>query len=421
MCGCSVAAVSVRTSLAPFRRPKLRRLLFAQLVADLGDGMVTVALPLYVYKLTGSASATSATFVGEVVVGVLLSVIGGSLADSRDRRLVLVVSDVIRAVLLVAVASFTAVGVVLTFGIAARAMGMLDNPSFDALVPGLADGDLQQVVGARRLTQSVSILLGPAVGGIAVSIVGARATLGGASVLYVIAMIWIAGMRDLDPTVGERRAARSGEGFAATLTNAFEGLRVIRRTPFAVRLLSYWALSMTTVAMVMIAAIVWFVRDLHVSGAWYGVSIAAYGSGSLLGLLWAGGRTFRLELPALLLLAVPLYAACAALAVAWHTPWLMLVSWFGWGVAMGPEIVVGETRLVELIPEAARGRVSAAQAIITQLGLALGYGLAGPLVDRYGARTTNLMAALGTLATIGFWVGPFRHDRRVADRSAART
>jgi predicted MFS family arabinose efflux permease len=382
-------------------------------VADLGDGMVTVALPLYVYKLTGSASATSATFVGEVVVGVLLSMIGGSLADSRDRRLVLVVSDIVRAVLLVAVASFTTVGVVLAFGIAARSMGMLDNPSFDSLVPGLADGDLQQVVGARRLTQSMSIMLGPAVGGIAVSVVGARATLGSASALYVIAMIWIFGMRDLDTTVAERRAARSGEGFAVTLAHTFEGLRVIRRTPFAVRLLSYWSLSMASVAMVMIAAIVWFDRDLHAPGVWYGVSIAAYGIGSLLGLLWAGGRTFTRGLPALLLRAIPLYAAFAAIAVAWHSPWLMLVSWFGWGVAMGPEIVLGETQLVELVPEAARGRVSAAQAIITQLGLALGYGVAGPLVDQFGARTTNLVAAAGTLATAAFWVGPFRRERRV--------
>jgi MFS family permease len=386
----------------------LRRLLLAQLIADLGDGMVTVALPLYVYKLTGSASATSATFVGEVIVGVVLSTIGGSLADSRDRRLVLVTSDIVRAVLLVLVASFTTVGVVLAFGIAARSMGMLDNPSFDALVPGLADGDLQQVVGARRLTQSMSILLGPAVGGIAVSVVGARATLGGASVLYIVAMIWIFGMRDLDATVAQRRAERVGEGLAATLNHTFEGLRVIRRTPFAVRLLSYWSLSMATVAMVMIAAIVWFDRDLHVPGIWYGVSIAAYGIGSLFGLLWAGGRTFRLGLPSLLLRAIPLYAAFAAIAVAWHSPWLMLLSWFGWGVAMGPEIVVGETQLVELIPESARGRVSAAQAIITQLGLALGYGVAGPLVDRFGARATNLVAAAGALATVAFWIGPFR-------------
>lgn len=40
-----------RTSLAPFSRPKLRRLLTAQLMADVGDGIVRVALPLYVNEL----------------------------------------------------------------------------------------------------------------------------------------------------------------------------------------------------------------------------------------------------------------------------------------------------------------------------------------------------------------------------------
>jgi hypothetical protein len=41
----------------------------AQLTADIGDGIVTVALPLYVYELTGSASATSAAFLVEVLIG----------------------------------------------------------------------------------------------------------------------------------------------------------------------------------------------------------------------------------------------------------------------------------------------------------------------------------------------------------------
>jgi hypothetical protein len=45
-------------------------LLMAQLTADIGDGIVTVALPLYVYELMGSASATSAAFLVEVLIGI---------------------------------------------------------------------------------------------------------------------------------------------------------------------------------------------------------------------------------------------------------------------------------------------------------------------------------------------------------------
>jgi MFS family permease len=413
----------MRTSLEPFRRPRLRGLLLSQFVADMGDGVVSIALPLYVYALTESASATALTFVGEVVLGMVLSLVGGVLADRRDRRLVLLTSYAIRVALLLAMASVARLWPVLVLGMAARAMGLLDNPSFDALVPGLADGDLQQVVAARRITQGASLMVGPGVGGVAVALLGVRTTLVLASCVFVGAFVRVASLRGLDTGAGDRRAdIREGEsasGFRAAVASAAEGLRITRETPMAVRLLIYWACTMATVAMVIVLALVWFEHDLHVSKAWYGISVGGYGVGTLVGLAWAGGRSFKLSLPAIMLRVIPLYAVLAASAVLWHTPWLMLVSWFGWGVAMGPEIVVGETALVSQIPEAARGRVSAAQGIITQFGLAVGYGISGPLVDTTGARATNFIVAGLTLALVAFWIGPYRRERRATSAVSA--
>jgi MFS family permease len=406
--------VTLRTSLAPFRKPRLRRLLLAQLTADIGDGIVTVALPLYVYELTGSASATSAAFLVEVLIGMVFALIGGVLADRRDRHNNLVASSIVRALLLIALVLAPYVWLAIACGIATRAMGLLDNPSFDALIPSMADGDLQQVVGARRLTQAASIFIGPAVGGLAVSLISARTTLGFSSVLYVLGLLQLLTLAGIDKSVDERRAEHAGQARAEVLSSIFDGLRVVRDTPYARRLLAYWAMSMATVSIVLVEAIVWFAKDLKVSDSWYGFSIAAYGIGSVLGLAWAGGRTFELSLPAILVRAIPVYVATIVIAVAWHAPWLMGVSWFLWGVALGPELVVGETELIRLIPEVSRGRVSAAQAIITQFGLAVGFAVAGPMVDRLGARTTNTVVAIVTLTFIGFWIRPLRRERAAA-------
>ena len=144
--------MSLRTALAPLRRSGLRRLLVTQLVADIGDGVVTVALPLYVYERTGSATVTSIAFVAEMLVGLVLAVIGGGLADSRNRRTVLLLSYAARAVIVVVTAAVTPLLAVMGFGVLARSIGMIDNPSFDAIIPNLAEGDLQQVIGARRQT-----------------------------------------------------------------------------------------------------------------------------------------------------------------------------------------------------------------------------------------------------------------------------
>ena len=73
----------------------------AQLCAELGDGITTVALPLYVYARTTSPLATSLTFMAELLAGVVLGIVGGVLADGFDRRRVLLISYGVRAAVLV--------------------------------------------------------------------------------------------------------------------------------------------------------------------------------------------------------------------------------------------------------------------------------------------------------------------------------
>ena len=150
--------------LGPLRRPRFRRMVTAQFVSELGDGITTVALPLYVYARTASPLATSLTFMAELLAGVVLGVVGGMLADSLDRRRVLVWSYLVRAALLVAAVAVEPLWMAILFGVLARAGGQLDNPAFDAMVPEHADGDLQQVLALRRLVQSISYTIGPAVG-----------------------------------------------------------------------------------------------------------------------------------------------------------------------------------------------------------------------------------------------------------------
>jgi MFS family permease len=409
--------VSLRTALAPLRRSGLRRLLVTQLVADIGDGVVTVALPLYVYERTGSATATSTVFVAEMLVGMVLASVGGGLADRYNRRTVLLVSYVARAAIVLLVAALSPLLAVMAFGVLARSIGQLDNPSFDALIPNLADGDLQQVIGARRFTQSASILIGPAIGGIAVAAIGSRATLGWATVCFVVALASLLAYRHIPGSMPRRDTAGAGAELGDRLLSfghVVDGWRIIGAIPMARRLIAYWSVTMATIGMVMVVSIVWFDEDLGLGpdNAWYGMSIGAYGIGSLIGLMWAGGRRFRLSLPAILMRAIPIYALFVTVAVLWHTPWLMLLSWFGWGVALGPELVLGETAIVSNVADDARGRVSAMQSVCVQLGMAVGYGVAGPLVDLIGARATNLVIAALTLSFLGMWIGPWLATRR---------
>jgi MFS family permease len=59
---------------------------------------LVVALPAYVFHLTGSLLATGLTMVAEYLPAVLLGPIAGVLTDRWDRRRVMLASDVFRAV-----------------------------------------------------------------------------------------------------------------------------------------------------------------------------------------------------------------------------------------------------------------------------------------------------------------------------------
>lgn len=86
--------------VAPLRQPRLRRLVGAFLVNELGDGIAVVALPLLVYATTGSGVLTGITFAVVRAAGVVGRPIGGLLADRLDRMTVLPTTFVVRGGLL---------------------------------------------------------------------------------------------------------------------------------------------------------------------------------------------------------------------------------------------------------------------------------------------------------------------------------
>ena len=301
----------------------------AQFVSELGDGITTVALPLYVYARTGSPLATSLTFMAELLAGVVLGVVGGVLADAFDRRKVLIASYLGTRRPVVAAVAAGPLWLAIVLGVLARAGGQLDNPSFDAMVPEHADGDLQQVLALRRFVQAISYTIGPAVGALAVTLTGPRRALLLNAATFVLALLMLATVRELDRSLASRRATNDGQGSRSASTPCSRACGALG-PPMVRRLILYWTVVMATVAIVMAAAIVWFEEDLGVADAWYGLSIAAYGVGSTAGLAWAGSRTFRLPLTVILIISAPIYAVSSVIGVVAFEPWLLPIGWLIW-------------------------------------------------------------------------------------------
>jgi len=345
----------------------LRRLVGAQFLSESGDGVITVALPLYVLSKTDSAIAMSLRFTAQMLGGALLGVVGGVLADRFDRQMVLKASFLIRALLLV-----------------------------------------------------VAWLVSPvaAVVALTVWVIGEQPTLAVAAALFVAAICIHLTLPSLDHGVDSRRQ----EHHESSWLELASGMAVVTTTPFVRRLVLYWFLSMATVSMAMASAAVWFEETLAADGYWYGLSVSAYGIGTAAATLVFGRRHFTMSLPAVLLMAAPAYAATCAVCVIADVPWLFPIGWLLWGLAFGPEIVRGEPEFLQRIDASSLGRAYAGLGVAITLGMAVGYAVAGPLLDQYGARTTTYVTAVAILAIGTMWIGPARrHQGLRADHAADET
>ena len=84
------------------RIPDFRRLYLAQAISDVGDGMTFLALFLLVLDLTGSTAALALMSILVALPPVTIGLFAGACADRSDRRRIMVVSDALRAIVVLA-------------------------------------------------------------------------------------------------------------------------------------------------------------------------------------------------------------------------------------------------------------------------------------------------------------------------------
>src|SRR6266851_2392644 len=138
------------------RYPAFRALLAGLAVSQAGDWLYNIALVTLVYQRTGSAMWAGVTTAARIVPMVVLGPFGGIVADRFDRRRVMVACDLIRLVLMLALALVTAANLPVVLA-----------PVMAATTPRLVAGaDLPGANAARAAVTGAGIIAGPALGGV---------------------------------------------------------------------------------------------------------------------------------------------------------------------------------------------------------------------------------------------------------------
>ncbi|WP_417234599.1 MFS transporter [Arthrobacter sp.] len=363
-----------RRLAGPFTDRRSRRLLGAFLVSELGDGITAVIVPLGVYAVSDSVVALASTFLGRMIFGSIFAAAGGIIADGMDRRLLLLASYVVRALLvaaLVPLANGHAVAFAVV-GVLVGASGSFDNPAAEAALRSVYRHDLQALAAARKSGKTVSQMIGPAVGGLLFGLGGLPLALSANVLTFMAALVLIFAQRALpvrERTVSVRCPARPTAGAALA---SFRG-----RIPPVVAMAFLSAASASFLVAVATALAVPYLAGLpHAPAGAYGFALSAYSIGALAGLWLAGSISWgRVRLRSVLLCSAIAFGALTILSVLVPRWEMLAFAWLVWGIAFGPEDVVGDTRVATVVPDTWLSRVYSAWSILGKLGAAGGYVL----------------------------------------------
>lgn len=304
----------VPLNLAPLRHRGFRLLVAGQLASNLGDLFYAVALPWYVLANHGGALLLGTVLAAYGIPRTALLAVSGHAADRWRPWNVMMVSDLVRAVGVSALAVAAFSGPAHTYLLVPIALvlgageGMFLPSSF-AIVPSLLpDSDLQAGNALTSGGTQLATLLGPAIGGVIVATLGPALAfaLDGAS--FAVSAITLVGVRRVErtsriqtasPAVADELSDASIAGDVVpapepvTLRSMLRNERVLQ-----IILLVTLAANLGSGGMGEVALPALVHGPLHDGAAGYGSLIAAVGAGALVGTL-AAGRAPRMRRPAM--------------------------------------------------------------------------------------------------------------------------
>ncbi|HWR52781.1 MAG TPA: MFS transporter, partial [Bryobacteraceae bacterium] len=363
--------------------------------SSIGTWMQKLAQSWLVFELSKSPFLLGLdAFLGEIPI-LLFSLLGGAVADRRDRRHILLVSQVVQMSCAFFLAFLIATGAVqvwhilgLSFVVGlAQAFG---GPAYQALIPSLVRGeDLANAIALNSIQFNLARVIGPVLGGLALANLGAAwcFALNGVSFVAVMVTLLLLKVRYVPGYTTE------------TLVDSMkEGLKFVRSHE-AMPALIVLALVMTMLGVPLGVFLPVFAANVFHQGAnTYTLLLSTLGCGSIAGALAVAGLSHRVPRGRAALLAlVALGAAMAGFSLSKALP-LSLVLLFLSGAFTVACFSLVSSLVQETTSDAMRGRVMSVYNVAFRGGMPIGSLITGALIPRMTAPLA--LAVNGVLLSI---------------------
>src|SRR2546422_3502980 len=372
---------------------------WGQLVSELGNRFHWFAVSLWVYSLTRSAAAVSLAVSAMFVGGLLVGLWAGAIVDRLDRRKILIVSDVVRAVLVAAIPPLMGVHLWLAYADLAliSVATAFFRPAMFAVIPAfVGKRDILPANSFFTAMDTGTEILGPALAGIIAFKYGYALLLYSDALTYIFSALCLLGTSV--SAMGEGRIERPDK---QSMLNAIaEGFQYIRQDPLQRQLFvlifpAYLVGSGLNALATPLAKGVVGITDAD-----FGTFNSVWGVGFLVASLlvgWFGDRVSKSEL---IIGGFFLgFASSAAMGMSRSLDTLLLTA-FAVGFANTLNYVGLSTVILERTQQRVIGRVLATRQVALGTIRVLSPLAFGALGDVIGVRQSIwTMAAVGTVGT----------------------
>lgn len=400
-------------------RPKYRSLWLAQVISLSGDWFNTIASVIIVNRYSASGLAVGGLFIARALPPFLLGPVAGVVADRFDRRKVLILSDVLRA------------GIVLCFLLIDRperlwllyvltvlqfSVSTFFEPARAALVPALVEND--ELIKANTLasiTWSAMLTLGGALGGLTASLFGVRVSLIVDALSFLVSAVLVLSI------TGQFRS-NAVHALESGWKNFVDGLRYVRKNLDVGLVTLVKALGQVgsfDIISAIYASRVF--REGQEGATTLGLMFTAFGVGAVIGPLIAnrlGDSSVTWLRRAILGGFVCMPLAWLIVGVAPSLP-IALLGCILRGIGGSVNWTYSDVLLQMSVPNHLLGRVFAFDFAVFTLAVSISLWLTGFITDEFhlAPRIIVLMLAVGSLAPLAIWSAALRLQLQTAEAS----
>ncbi len=371
-----------------------------QVISQIGDSFTFLALLIMVNQLTGSTVSMGMMMISLTLPQLVFSFLAGVIVDRLDRKKIMIFSDLLRGLLVLAfltVRSAEQVYIFYIVGFLVSTVSVFFGPAKTAMIPRIVEGEAK-LLSANALSQTIrvaALLIGPALAGFLIAWLGASLAFVVDSLTYLVSAIAIM-------TITTSGKAMDEEGIGVTMIwqRFTDGVFYMLRHRTVLGIIVTVMVGLLGIGAIEVLFVPYLQGEFGVGPEGLGFAQTAQGVGMLLGSVLVGNLAARFRLTRIIAWSIALLGFAIGLCGLVDQFIFILSALFIAGLSLAPLNAALNTLMQISVPDEKLGRVGSVVDTATTLSYLISMSGAAFLADAFGMRA--VFVAAGIITALSF-------------------